>query len=158
LSEVEEARREWILWLDGLPETESFQRRSHGGRTWNSFRVPLRVIWAHDAEYAEQIASWRRCLDDRRGQGSTRALASALAAAWTEQQAVAALVPEEARSFLPVCGEWALKDLFGHQADWEWVGAQGLRHMAAGRPPQFEGVKDVDAWNQAHVESRRVQS
>ena len=158
MSEVEQARREWIAWLEGLPEETFYQQRSYGKQEWSFFVVPLRVIWEHDAEHAEQIASWRRCLDNRGGQGSKSVLGAALDAGRDELLAAAALVPEEARSSLRVCGEWTLRDLLGHQADWEWVGAQGLRDMADGRPPQLEDFDDVDAWNDAHVESRRGQS
>jgi hypothetical protein len=49
------------------------------------------------------------------------------------------------------------KDVLAHVADWEWLGAEGLRDMAAGRPPQVEHVKDIEAWNQAHAEARRDQ-
>jgi hypothetical protein len=42
------------------------------------------------------------------------------------------------------------KDVLAHVADWEWVGVEGLRHMAAGQSPQVEHIADIDAWNQAH--------
>ncbi|MFC2030184.1 type II toxin-antitoxin system HicB family antitoxin [Chloroflexota bacterium] len=158
LSEVRGARREWIAWLEGLPEDAFFRRRSHAGRTWSNFRVPLRVIWEHDAEHSEQIASWRRGLVEQSGDGCRPVLDAALAAARAELLAAAALVPPEARSSHGVCGEWTLKELFGHQADWEWVGADGLREMAAGRTPQLADLDDIDGWNQAHVESRQGQS
>jgi hypothetical protein len=35
---------------------------------------------------------------------------------------------------------------------------KGLRHMAAGQPPQVEHVTDLDAWNAAHVAARRDQT
>jgi hypothetical protein len=47
--------------------------------------------------------------------------------------------------------------LLGHIADWEWVGVDGLRDMAAGRPPQVEHIADIEAWNQAHYQTRRGQ-
>jgi hypothetical protein len=34
---------------------------------------------------------------------------------------------------------------------------EGLRDMAAGRPPQVEHIEDIDAWNQVHCEARRDQ-
>jgi hypothetical protein len=45
--------------------------------------------------------------------------------------------------------------VLGHVADWEWLGVEGLRLMAAGRPPDVEFVGDVEAWNQAHAAARR---
>jgi hypothetical protein len=57
-----------------------------------------------------------------------------------------------------VCGEWTLQDALGHIADWEALGAIGLAHMAAGRPPCVERVDDIDAWNAAHVDARHGQT
>jgi hypothetical protein len=49
------------------------------------------------------------------------------------------------------------KDTLAHVADWEWVGVGGLRQMAAGQAPLVEHIADIEAWNQAHYESRRDQ-
>jgi hypothetical protein len=46
----------------------------------------------------------------------------------------------------------------GHVADWEQVGLQGLRDMAAGKTPQVEFIEDIEDWNQVHVGLRRAQS
>jgi len=66
-----------------------------------------------------------------------------------------ALVPQEEQVSRPLCGHWTLKDLLGHIADWEQIGVDGLRHMAAGQPPQVEHIQDIEAWNQAHVQAHR---
>ena len=81
----------------------------------------------------------------------------ALTAAREELLAAAALIPPEERTSRPVCGKWTLKDVLAHVADWEWVGAEGLRYMAAGQPPQVEHIADIDAWNRVHFEARRDQ-
>jgi hypothetical protein len=47
--------------------------------------------------------------------------------------------------------------VLAHVTDWEWVGVEGLRHMAAGQSPQVEHIADIEAWNQAHYEVRRDQ-
>ncbi len=47
--------------------------------------------------------------------------------------------------------------MLGHTADWEWVGVEGLRHMAAGQSPQVEHIKDIDAWNRVHAKARHDQ-
>ncbi|MEA3375105.1 MAG: maleylpyruvate isomerase N-terminal domain-containing protein [Chloroflexota bacterium] len=57
-----------------------------------------------------------------------------------------------------VCGEWTLKDLAGHVADWEQVGVKGLRNMAAGRSPGVAHIADIDAWNAERAAARREQS
>ena len=84
-------------------------------------------------------------------------LLAALAAAREELLTAAAAIPPEERASRPVCGTWTLKDVLAHIADWEWVGVEGQRDMAAGRLPQVEHIADIDAWNQAHYEVRRDQ-
>jgi len=118
------------------------------------------LVWAewrarHDAAHAADLVAWweRRGLE--RGVGPRQILLVGLAAARDELLAAVALVPPEERASRPVCGEWTLKDVLGHVADWEWVGVEGLRHMAAGRSPQVEHIESIDAWNRAHAEARR---
>ena len=43
----------------------------------------------------------------------------------------------------------------GHVADWEWVGVEGLRDMAAGRAPKVEAIDDIEGWNWTRVRARR---
>jgi hypothetical protein len=57
-----------------------------------------------------------------------------------------------------VCGVWTVKELLGHIADWERIGVEGLRLMAAGRPPTVEHIKDIETWNQTHARARHDQS
>ena len=35
------------------------------------------------------------------------------------------------------------------------MGVEGLRDMAAGRPPRVGHIVDIEAWNRAHFEARR---
>jgi uncharacterized damage-inducible protein DinB len=89
---------------------------------------------------------------------SLSSLKSDLAAAREELVAAAGRIAPEERASCLVCGVWTLKDVLGHIADWEWLGVEGLRDMAAGRSPQVEHVADIDAWNQVHADARREQS
>ena len=161
LTELEDARTAWVAWMESLPPEVFFQNRRFGEHDW-SFPACVEVQWKHDAEHAAQIAGWRE-VQGLKGEpwntqtGPKRVLLATLAAAREELLTAAALIPPEERATRRVCGEWTLKDVLGHIADWEWLGVEGLRHMAAGQPPQVEHVEDVDAWNQAHAEARRQQ-
>jgi hypothetical protein len=120
-------------------------------RQWTEWRAK------HDKAHAPDLAAWR---EDRElgGQvGPKPVLEAALTAARDELLAAPALIPAEERSSRLVCGEWTLKDVIGHITDWEWIGAEGLRSMAAGRQPEVEDAGDLEAWNQAHYEARRDQ-
>lgn len=161
LTELENARAVWTAWLQSLPVEEFFRRRRYDNDEW-FFPDCLRVQWEHDAEHAQQIVAWREARGLKGEPWNTQSgpknlLRAALTAAREELLTAAALIPPEERTSRRVCGEWTLKDVLGHIADWEWLGVEGLRHMAAGKPPQVEHVEDVDAWNQAHAEARRGQ-
>ena len=154
LVELQGARAALVVWLRALPEEEFFRRRLFDGEDW-SFPGLLEIQWQHDAEHAAQIAAWRKATGLEGEAGPKPVLLLALTAAREELLAAAALMPAGERESRPVCGEWTLKDVLGHVADWEWVCVDGLRQMAAGRPPRMD--YDVDAWNREHVEARRDQ-
>jgi hypothetical protein len=121
-------------------------------RRWTRWRA-----W-HDASHASDLATWREAQDLGRSAGPKKVLLAALAAGREELLAAAALVPSEERASRPMCGEWTLKDVLGHMADWEWLGVKGLRLMAAGDAPLVEQIADVDTWNRDHAQARREQS
>jgi predicted RNase H-like HicB family nuclease/uncharacterized damage-inducible protein DinB len=157
LAELQAARTDWVDWLEGLPQEEFFRRRSHDGDDWSCCDGPVRVQWEHDAEHARQIADWREAIGGSGETGCKAILLATLDAARSELLAGADLVPEAERDSRRVCGEWTLKDLLGHIADWERFGAEGLRLMAAGQSPEVEPVEDIDVWNLVHVKARREQ-
>jgi len=156
LVELQDARVTWVVWLGALPEEEFFRERLFAGEDW-SFPGCVEVQWQHDAKHAAQVAAWRESEGLEGKTGTKAVLLAALAAARDELMTAAALIPPDERASRLVCGEWTLKDVLGHVADWEWLGVDGLRQMAAGQPPQVEHVGDLDSWNQAHVEARRDQ-
>jgi len=118
----------------------------HPEEPWTA-RKALRRFLEHEQEHIGQVqeilAAWRADLPAR------------LAAAREELLAAAALVPPEERATRPVCGEWTLKDVLAHVTDWERMGVEGLRDMAAGQPPRVGHVEDIEAWNRAHYQARR---
>jgi uncharacterized protein (TIGR03083 family) len=154
LVELEESRATWLTWLRQVPLEAFFQPRWFQDRDW-AFPGCLEVQWQHDAEHAGQIAAWREEQALEGDTGPRAALSMALDAAREELLAAAALIPPDQRTSRCVCGEWTLKDVVGHLADWERVGLVGLRDMAAGCAPQCEHISDIESWNQAHAEARR---
>jgi uncharacterized damage-inducible protein DinB/predicted RNase H-like HicB family nuclease len=156
LAELQEARVTWVAWLQALPDEEFFRQHLFEGEDWSSPGC-VEVQWRHDAEHVAQITAWRES-EGLTGQiGPKALLLAALAAARDELLTAAALVSPEERVSRSVCGEWTLKDVLGHVADWEWVGVEGLQQMAAGHAPQIERIKSIEAWNQAHAEARHDQ-
>ena len=150
------ARAGFLAAVTRLPDEEFYRlRRVPWGETsvcqWTQWRA-----W-HDAAHAGEVADWREERGLARVSGPKPVLAAALDAARQELLTAATLVPPEERASRQVCGVWTTKDVLGHIADWEWVGVEGLRQMAAGQAPLVEHIADIEAWNQAHYEVRRDQ-
>lgn len=156
VTELQEARADWVAWMKGLSEEEFFRPRPRGRGNW---WIPtwIAVFREHDLEeHAHKLAEWRK---GRREvpSGPKTVLAAKLEASREELCAAADMVPPETRATLPVCGTWTLQDVLGHVADWEgWVVA-GLRDMAAGRAPQVRLETDEETWNQQHAAARQGQ-
>jgi hypothetical protein len=157
VGELEAARSAWGSWLGSLSEEEFFRPRSYHGYDWTFATVPLEVQRQHDLEHGEQMAVWHRPAGSAWGAGPRPVLLAALAGARQELLAAAGLHPPTERDKFLACGEWTAKDVLGHVAEWERMGAEGVRLMAAGKPPDVEPILDMDAWNAAHVEARREQ-
>ena len=158
LAELLTARSEWVAWLEGIPDEEFFRQRSFYGYTWTFSEVPLQIQWAHDAEHAVRIREWRKAAKLAKGLGCIAVMLAALQAAREELLAAAMLVPTGERTSRTVCGEWTLKDVFGHVADWEWYGAAGLGQMGDGCPPDPEPIGSIESWNCSHALKRHDQS
>lgn len=154
LAELRAARADWVAWLRTVPLEAFFRCRPIGDLDW-SFPICVEIQRQHDVEHALHLEVWRKSGELERSTGPRELLSASLAAARDELLGAAALVPPAARDSLPVCGSWTLKDVLAHVADWDWLGVEGLRHMAAGHPPQVEVVEEIDAWNQLHYEARR---
>lgn len=157
LTALQEARAAWVAWLREVPLEAFFQPRELQGWDW-AFPNCLEIQWQHDAEHAAQLAAWREGKAIEGGTGPKSVLIAALNRARDEFLAGVALIPPTERASRPVCGHWTLKDLVGHVADWEQVGVEGLRDMAAGRPPNIAYIPDIDAWNMRHAAARHDES
>jgi hypothetical protein len=157
LADLREARSTWTTWLRNLPIEELYRPRRYAGADWSFCSVPMRMQWQHDGEHIQELADWRAAEGLAEATGPMSVLAAALAASRDDLLAAADLVPSEVRDSLPVEGEWTLKDVLGHVADWELYGVEGLRQMAAGRPPQAGDLLDIESWNQSHALARQDQ-
>lgn len=132
----------------------------HPEEPWTARKVLRRFLeheWEHTVQAQEILLAWWEAEGRKANMGSKEALLAVLSAAREGLLRAAALVPVDERVSCRICGEWTLKDVLGHVADWEWVGVGGLRRMAAGQSPQVEHIRSIDAWNQAHCQARRDQ-
>ena len=136
-------------------------RLADGHRT--RLRVWARSRWRHDANHAQALASWRKKLlpNSQEPQiGPKYILRALLQSTRKEFLRTADLIPDTQRTILPVCGVWTLKDVIGHLTDWEKVGLDGLKQLAAGRTPEFDYAIPIpfDEFNRKNAAARQTQS
>jgi uncharacterized damage-inducible protein DinB/predicted RNase H-like HicB family nuclease len=129
----------------------------HPEEPWTARKV-LRRFLEHEREHTVQareiLLAWWEAEGRKAKTGSKEVLLAVLSAARERLLRAAAWLPVEERESRCICGEWTLKDVLGHVCDWEWVGVEGLRCMAAGQLPQVERIESIDAWNQVHYKTR----
>jgi uncharacterized damage-inducible protein DinB len=157
------ARRRFLALVEPLTWDE--MSRSHsmpwGERYsvlhWTQADVMQWRAW-HDAEHTKEIHTWRETAGLKRAPGPKIVLRAGLDAGRAELLAWAELVPEEERESRLVCGQWTLRDVLGHMADWEQFSLDCLADEAAGRlaGTSFDG--DETEWNRAHAAARQGQS
>ncbi len=115
------------------------------------------IVHQHDAEHAAQI---------RAGRGPSRPddvgpkilLQHALNTGRSALMALMDVVPAEQRESEPVTGEWTLKDVAGHIADWDEIVVKATLAMEANQRIAWEPIDYGEAWNQSHAAARRAQS
>ena len=114
-------------------------------------------IIQHDAEHAAQIRAGRAPSrsDDV---GPKVLLQHALNTSRAALMALADVVPADQRESGPVTGEWTLKDVAGHIADWDEIVVEATLAMEANQRITWEPIDYGEAWNQSHAAARRAQS
>lgn len=141
-------------------ELQRERRLPWGQRT--SLRAWTRRRYEHDARHAADLQQWRETLPAATRQarlGPKFLLRALLRATRKEFTTLAALVDATERETRPLLGEWTLKDLLGHLADWQQLGAEGLVQLGNGRTPQFaDEIEKFDRFNRDRAAARREQS
>lgn len=148
LAMLQKERRNFLMAL-GQTSDESLKQRVPfpDGR-----RVMARQ-WAtqphrHDAEHAVELARHRPPADPSIRVIHRSLLRPIMGLSQREFLALAALVPVEARETRPLDGEWMLKQIIGHLADYEGLGIVALKAVAADREPVYAiNIDDFDSYN-----------
>ena len=120
-------------------------------RSWSQWR------YRHDGVHTADLAQWREANKASWRTGPKSLLLAAMDAARQEMLAAVALVPEEERETRLVCGEWTLKDVLGHVADWEWYGVERWRPEQSNRSLQI-AYPGIQEWNDLHAAARKDDS
>jgi hypothetical protein len=150
------AHRQLVVSVAGCGQAQLDLEQSVGAHRESIARL-VRSIVEHDAEHARQIL-------DRRGPsradeiGPKILLQHALDTSRSALMTLVDVVPVEQRDSLPVTGDWTLKDVTGHIADWDELVVEATLAMEANRRITWEPIDYGEAWNQSHAAARREQS
>lgn len=133
-----------------------------GGKTGRSVgRIGTWAKWraTHDAGHWIDLKDWRQKLTiDSFSGGDRIVLKAALEAARSDFMTTATLVTEAERDTRTVCGDWTLKDVVGHLADWDQHSLRGI-HLIIGEPVEpLDWDEDDEVQNARMVEARKKQS
>lgn len=141
--------------LDGVDTAALAQPRRV---PWGEISVEgqIRMEAEHNAGHADEIRTWRKAAQAGYRPGPRCLLEAALQMSRWALERLAARMPTATRDQAPICGEWTLKDVIGHIADWEVAGTAAAEAMRAGALPSLPATPEqIDAWNAGHAARRR---
>ena len=103
--------------------------------------------YGHYPDHIDQVLVWRSQTADVRDAGLTQSeVIDRINASWAVWLEVIDGIDPDAIDEAGVCGSWSTKDLIGHVAVWDRVGADDARREAVGEPhPLFD-------WRQVNTE------
>jgi len=112
----------------------------------------------HDTVHTEPIHAWRDAHSSSCSHGPRSVLIAAMDAARSDLLRQIDRVPLSERDTRPIMGDWTLKDVLGHMADWDLYALQALRAIRESRPLPYVAESDVDEVNAQQVAARREQT
>jgi uncharacterized damage-inducible protein DinB len=112
----------------------------------------------HDAIHAEPIRAWRDAHSSSCSHGPRSVLLAAMDAARSDLLRRIDRIPIGERDTRPIMGDWTLKDILGHIADWDLYALKALRAIREGRLLPYVAESNVDEVNAQQVAARREQT
>jgi uncharacterized damage-inducible protein DinB len=166
-------RRGWSLEQALRTATDSRRRFLEivGAANAEHLVRPIRLPWRetsvwefarwrarHDAVHTETIRAWRDAHSSSCSHGPRSVLIAAMDAARNDLLCQIDRIPINERDTRPIMGDWTLKDVLGHMADWDLYALKALRAIRESRPLPYVAESDVDEVNAQQVTARREQT
>jgi len=143
-------------FLELLSTVSDLDLHHHPGKGVASIAQRAQKRYQHDAVHAHDILRWRKRTGIQSETSPKTLLVAGLDSAFAEFLSVVSLVGLSKRQTLAVCGEWSMKDLVGHLADWNMFGVATFNSWRTGENLQADFSRGLDAWNHEQVELRRA--
>jgi hypothetical protein len=150
------AHRQLTVAIAGCSQPQLDREQPVGSGRQSITRLAMDIV-QHDAEHVEHIKAWRpkTCADEV---GPKVMLQHTLDACRSALLTLIDVVPPDRRETLPVTGNWMLKDVCGHIADWDALVVEATLAMEANQRITWEPIDYGEGWNQSHAAARREQS
>ena len=150
--------RQHFLKIVNVANAEQLVRPIH--LPWRETSVWEFARWRarHDAVHTGPIRAWRDANSSPCSHGPRSVLLAAMDAARNDLLRQIDRVPSSERDTRPIMGDWTLKDVLGHMADWDLYALQALRAIRESRPLPYVAESDVDEVNAQQVAARREQT
>lgn len=150
------AHRQLTVAVAGCSQTQLDTMQSAGTTRESIARLAV-TIADHDAEHSAPIRAWRSA-SHADEVGPKVLLQHALDAGRSALLTLVDVVPVAQRESLAVTGDWTLKDVLGHIADWDELVVEATLAMQANQRITWQPIDYGEAWNQSHAAERRQQS
>ena len=166
-------RRGWSLEQALRAATDSRRRfleivgGANAEQLVRSIRLPWREtsVWEfaqwgarHDAVHTEPIRAWRDAHSSSCSRGPRSVLLAAMDAARSDLLRQIDRIPTNERDTRHIMGDWTLKDVLGHIADWDLYALKALRAIRESGPLPYVAESAVDEVNAQQVAARREQT
>ena len=159
LAELVAARRAMLDTLAAASDEDiQRERRLPSGKPFTVRQWAIQELAEHEAEHAEHGRATRKARGARPSQGPKTVLAAGFAAAHDYLMTAAACVPAGQEATLAVTGDWTLRDVLGHVADWSFTIADAVDGALAGRALTEVEFNQLQEWNDAHQALRKDES
>ena len=147
-----------FLEIGGGANAEQLVRLLH--LPWREASVWEFALWRarHDAIHTEPIRAWRDAHSSSCSHGPRSVLRAAMDAARSDLLRQIDCIPIDERDTRPIMGDWTLKDVLGHIADWDLYALKALRAIRESRLLPYVAESNVDEVNAQQVAARREQT
>lgn len=159
LGDLNADRRRMLATLAAASdEAIARERRLPSGKPFTIRGWAIQELADHEGEHASHARATRKMRGAKRSVGPKPVLEAAFAASHDFLMACAAQVPPGQEDRLAVTGDWMLKDVLGHVADWHATIADSMDGALEGKPLTRVQFAKIQEFNDAHAVARRDQT
>lgn len=152
LAAIKMTHRQILEMISQIDHKEIDLRRDRRGRPITIRSYVIAVMAEHERQHAAEIRLWRKELEQAIDPEPDVA---ALAKKWADFKAVLEGLAESEALDKSALGQWSVKDVVGHMADWEWRMLGAARHIYDPSLPEVPPLAGSEDYGNELLASRR---